>query len=262
MIGVLGNYCNFTHLRLDDRRRIRLRVVVLQVALEVQDRQLIRLLQAKELAEGRIGVDLLALHQALLLRVRADALRHRRAGDKGALRDAKELAERIGHGRGAREDRLLLGERRAVLRNSLRLAATAALGGLLHLAGQLLLELLDRRAELADELPGILNLLGQRRELRKDVHDNRRARRGSGLNNGRNNGRRRGGGGNNRRGLGGLGGRGLYGLGGRRGSSGRRIGLLRGTLGGRRSRAHVVILVSEEFFKQTKRTTGGECLTQ
>ena len=226
----LENYF-YSNLSLHDD--LRLEVVVLQVALEVEDRQLIRLLQAEELAERGVRIDVLLVHQALGLRVVAHLLGHRRAGEQGALRDAEELAERIGHGRGAREDRLLLGDSRAVLVGRRRLAATAALGGLLHLLRQLLLELLHRRAELADELPGILNLLGERRELGDNVNLvglDARNRGGNGY------GSRRNRGGNDRR-CSGDGGRldGLRGLGrGRRrgNGGGRRLGLLRGALNG------------------------------
>ena len=85
---------NWIHLRRRDGRS-GLEVVGLQVELEVQDLELILLRQGKELAEGRIGLDDLLLHELLVLGVRADALRHLRAREQGALRNTEERAETV-----------------------------------------------------------------------------------------------------------------------------------------------------------------------
>ena len=69
-------FFGFLSLRGRQCRHRRLEVVRLQVALEVQDLELILLRQGEELAEGRIGLDVLLLHQALGLGVVADLLRH------------------------------------------------------------------------------------------------------------------------------------------------------------------------------------------
>ena len=116
----------------------------LQVALEVEDLELILLRQRQQLAQGRIRLDDLLVHQLVGLGVAADLRRHLRAGERRALRNAEERAERIRNGRRLREDRLLLDDGLTVLRR--RGGATAAtLGRLLELTGDLLLELLHVR---------------------------------------------------------------------------------------------------------------------
>ena len=255
-----GFYGVFGYLRLHRCRYRRLQVVGLQVALQVQDLQVIRLRQGEQLAERSVRVDRLLIHQALRLGVVAHLLRDGGARDQGALGNAEELAQRIGHGRGLREDRGLCNNGLAVLGHRRCLAATA-LGDLLDLAGQLLLELLDRRANGANEGPGLLNLLGQGGELIDNVHlvsgDS-----GSRLRNDRRNNRRSRRSRRSRRNNGGLrrlGGRGGNNGGGRHGNNGRggNGGLLGSTLYGGGG-AHCVISVSEEFFRENKRG-GGEC---
>ena len=145
----------------------RLEVVRLQVALEIEDLELIRLRERKELAEGRIGLDDLLDHQRLLLRIAADTGRDLRAGEKRALGDTEERAERIRDGRRLREDRLLL--RRRGVGVGCGLACAAALGGALELAGDLLLELLHVREDRAERGAERVDLLDELVELRNDV---------------------------------------------------------------------------------------------
>ena len=144
----------------------RLEVVRLQVALEIENLELIRLRERKELAEGRIGLDDLLDHQRLLLRIAADTGRDLRAGEKRALGDTEERAERIRDGRRLREDRLLLRRGGVGVRS---LACAAALGGALELAGNLLLELLHVREDRAERGAERVDLLDELVELRNNV---------------------------------------------------------------------------------------------
>ena len=118
----------------------------LQVALEVEDLELILLRQRQQLAQGRIRLDDLLVHQLVGLGVAADLRRHLRAGERRALRNTEERAERVRDGRRLREDRLLLDDGLTVLRYG-GSAAAATLGRLLDLAGDLLLELLHVRED-------------------------------------------------------------------------------------------------------------------
>ena len=145
----------------------RLQVVALEEALEVEDLELIRLRQREELAQGRIGLDDLLDHQIVLARVLADARRHLRAGQQGALGQRQERAERVRDRRRLREDRVLLGLGRLALHH--RGAAAAALGRLLQLTRQLLLELLDGREHSAELRAERVHLLEDLVELRDDV---------------------------------------------------------------------------------------------
>jgi len=113
-------------------------VVGLEVALEVQDLELISLLEGKELAEGSIGLDNLLLHELVVLGVGADTGGDLRAAEEGTLGKAEESTESIRDRSGAGEDSLLLG----AVRRLCGLATTTALLGLLELAWDLLLELL------------------------------------------------------------------------------------------------------------------------
>jgi len=139
--------------------------VGLQVALEIQDLQLIRLLQRQQLAQGRIGLDHLLVHQTLLARVGADARRDLAARDLRALGDAEEQAERIRDGRGAVEDGVLLG----LVGITLGLARAAALGGLLQLLGNLLLQDLQLRVDRGDGGAQRVDLLNGGRDAGGDV---------------------------------------------------------------------------------------------
>jgi hypothetical protein len=187
-------------------RRRRLDIVGLQVLLEVEDLELILLRQRQELAQRRIGLDDLLVHQLVRLGVGADTRRDLRAADKGALGDAEERAERVRDGRGLREDRLLLDDGLAALRRGSGRAAAATLLGALELTGNLLLELLhvgedgaergaqevdllDKGVELANNVDVLLRR-GDRRGLRRrnGGGDDRGNNNGGGNNRGGNNG--------------------------------------------------------------------------
>jgi len=162
------------------RRGRRLDVVGLQVALEIQDLQLIRLRQREELAQRRIGLDDLLHHQRVGLRVGADTGRDLRAGEQSALGNAQERTERVRDGRGLSEDRLLLGSGDLTLRELDRTAA-ATLGGALQLARHLLLELLDIGEQRAESRAQSVDLLYNGIDLRDDIdllHDGSSSRSG------------------------------------------------------------------------------------
>ena len=193
----------------------------LQVALEVEDLELILLRQRQQLAQGRIRLDDLLVHQLVRLGVAADLRRDLRAGEQGALRNTEERAERIRNGRRLGEDRLLLDDGLATLRHG-GSAAAATLGRLLELAGDLLLELLHVRQDGAEHRAEGVDLLYERVEVLDDV--DLLGGNGGRRNGGGNGGRRRNGGDNlgRRGGSGGgngggslLGGRGTLGGGGR-----------------------------------------------
>jgi hypothetical protein len=216
--------------------------VGLQVALEVEDLQLIRLLERKELAQRTIRLDDLLLHQVVVLGVLADRRRDRRAREQGALRDTEERAERVRDGRRLREDRLLLGRSLTALRHG-GSAAAATLGRLLELARDLLLELLHVRQDGAEHRTQGVDLLHKGVKVLDDVD-----LLGDGGNGRRRNGgrRRRRNGGDN---LGGGNGRS------RRGGSGGSSLLGRGTLG--RGRAHCCYMCDRGVFwlNQTRGNT-------
>ena len=184
---VISNY-----LRLHGRNR-RLQVVGLQVALEVEDLELILLRQRQQLAQGRtallVRLDELLLHQVVGLGVGADLGRNLGAGEQRALRNAEERAERIRDGRRLREDRLLLDDRLTTLRYG-GSAAAATLGRLLELTGNLLLELLHVRQDSAEHRAEGVDLLHEGVEVLDDVD---LLGGGSGDGRGGNGGRRRGG---------------------------------------------------------------------
>ena len=102
------------------------------------------------------------------LGVAADLRRHLRAGERRALRNAEERAERIRNGRRLREDRLLLDDGLTVLRDSGG-ATAATLGRLLELTGDLLLELLHVRQYGAQHRAEGVDLLHQGVEVLDDV---------------------------------------------------------------------------------------------
>ena len=178
----------------------------LQVALEVEDLELILLRQRQQLAQRRIRLDDLLVHQLVGLGVAADLRRDLRAGEQGALRDTEERAERVRDGRRLREDRLLLDDRLTALRHG-GSAAAATLGRLLELAGDLLLELLHVRQDGAEHRAEGVDLLYKGVEVLDDVDllGGGGGNGGSGRRNG-NGGRRRNGGDNLGGGSGGRGG--------------------------------------------------------
>ena len=78
-----------------NRRSRRLEVVRLEVALEVQNLELILLRKSKKGAERGISLDNLLLHQLVLTGVGTDTRRDLRAAQLRTLREAKELAENM-----------------------------------------------------------------------------------------------------------------------------------------------------------------------
>ena len=144
------------HLRGNDDRR--LDVVVLEVLLEVEDRQIVLLREAEELAERGIRLDRLLVRQRLVLGILHYTAGDIRTADLCAGGEAEEHTEllrdlnRLGEDRG--RVRLLL----AVSADNARLA-TATLLGLLLKTGDLTLHLLHLRRELVEAR-------AERRELR------------------------------------------------------------------------------------------------
>ena len=171
------------------------------------------------------------------LGVAADLGRHLRAGERRALRNTEERAERIRDGRRLREDRLLLDNGLTRLRRG-GSAAAATLGRLLNLAGDLLLELLHVREDGGKHRAQGVDLLHKGGKVLDDVNGIRRR----GGNNGGDNGRRNGGG-NGRRGGYDL--RGCSG-GGCRSGGGSLLG--RGTLGRGGGRAHCCYMCDRGVF--------------
>ena len=212
---------NYLRLRRRNGRHRVLEVVGLEEALEVEDLELILLRQREQLAQRRVRLDDLLVHQLVGLGVGADLRRDLRAREQGALRNAEERAESIRNLRGLREDRLLLHDRLTALRYG-GSATAATLGRLLDLARNLLLQLLHVREDGAEHRAQGVDLLHKGGEVLDDVDLLNGRRDGSGRRDG-NGGRRRGGdrgddlGGGSRRGGGGslLGGRGTLGGGSR-----------------------------------------------
>jgi len=123
--------------------------VGVEVALEVEVREVVRIREAEQLLERGIRLDVVLVLQVLLLHVVVDLARHVGAGDQRALRLAEEDAELIRDLRGDLEDgrTTRLG---ALL--ALRLDAAAALARILDLAVHALLQLLDLRDHRGDNL--------------------------------------------------------------------------------------------------------------
>ena len=235
IIYFLGFVSSARHLRLGGNGHRRLQVVRLQVALEVEDLELILLRQRQQLAQGRIRLDDLLVHQLVGLGVAADLRRHLRAGERRALRDTEERAERVRDGRRLREDRLLLDDRLTALRDG-GSATAATLRRLLDLTGDLLLELLHVREDGGEHRTQGVDLLHEGGKVLHDVNGIRR--RGGG-----NGGSDRGG---NRRRNGGRGSDHLRGGSGSRGGGGSLLG--RGTLGRGGGRAHCCYMCDRGVF--------------
>ena len=224
----------------------RLDVVAVQVLLQVQDRDLVILRDRQELAQGRIGLDLLLVHQVVGVRVGHHRLGDLRAADLRALGLAQEGAQLVRDLHGLGEDAGLgltgLG--------AIGLALAAALGLLDH-ARSLLLDRLQsrgRRGESRLQARQLLVQLGDRGSQRgADVLlSRRRSRRGRNRGGRRNGSGRRGGLG--LRGLRRLGGLRLLGGGrryrGRSRNGGDGLGSLSSLLAGRlRGGAHLVAVV-------------------
>lgn len=141
-------------------------VVGLEVALEVEDLELILLGDGEELAERSIGLDDLLLHETLLLGVGAHGGGHLAAAHESTLGLAEEHAESIADAAGLGEDAVLLGLLGTTLHS---LAVAAALAGLLELTGDALLKLLHLREDLAEGGTELVHLLHEAVELGNHV---------------------------------------------------------------------------------------------
>ena len=124
-------------------------VVGVEVALEVEVREVVRIREAEQLLERGIRLDVVLVLQVLLLHVVVDLAGHVGAGDQSALGLAEEDAELLSDLRGDLEDgrTARLG---ALL--TLDLDATATLARILDLAVHALLELFDLRDHRRDNL--------------------------------------------------------------------------------------------------------------
>ena len=147
------------------RRDNRLDVVPLEVLLEVEDRQLVRLREAEELAERGIRVDRLLVRQLVVLRVLHDATRDIRTADERVGREAEENTEILRDLHRLGEDRRGVGLLLTISADSARLATTATLGLLLK-ASNLLLHLLHLRRELIEGRAEGVELDKERGEVR------------------------------------------------------------------------------------------------
>lgn len=143
--------------------------MVAEVLLEVEDAELVRLLDAEKLAESRIGLDVLLVHQIVVLGILADTSRDLGARNLRALGEAEERRKSIGNLRRDGEDGGLLHDRLTRRRGGLRAAAAATLLGLLELTRNLLLELLHRREDGRESRAGRVDLLDEGVELGDNV---------------------------------------------------------------------------------------------
>ena len=180
----------------------RLGVVVVEVALEVEVRELVALRDGKKLLERGIRRDGVLVLEVVLLYVVVDTLRDLRARDKRALRKAEERAELIRDLYGALED----GERTGLvtLGTILDLRAALALAGILDLTVYTLVKALDVGKKGGNRLTNRVEVVRDGLE----VLIKRRRRDGGYSGGNRLNGRRRNNNGRNSgggRGLGGLG---------------------------------------------------------
>ena len=113
----------------------------LEVALEVEDLELILFREGKELAERSISLDDLLVHEGVGLGIAADLGGDFRAAEEGALGDTEEGAESIRDGSWLGENRFLLDDWFTAFSYG-GSATTATLGSLLDFAGNLLFKLL------------------------------------------------------------------------------------------------------------------------
>ena len=139
------------NLRLRGLNLRHLDVVLVEVALEVEVREALRVSNAEQLLERGIRLDVVLVLEALLL----DVGRHR-LGDVGAahlaaLGLAEEDAEVIAELGGDLED-AEAGRLRSAVLVELRRGATLALAGILDLTGNTLLELLELGVQGGDRL--------------------------------------------------------------------------------------------------------------
>lgn len=148
----------------------------LEVALEVEDLQLILLSEVEELAESSISLDVLLVHETLGLGVATDGGGNLAAAHESALGLTEEHTEIIGDLAGLGEDGLLL----RLVGITLGLAVAATLAGLLELTGDALLELLHLGEDLGEGSTHLGNLLNEAVELGNDVDILNNSRGGSG----------------------------------------------------------------------------------
>ena len=149
--------------------------MTVEVTLEVEVGQLLRLRHLQELAERAIRRDVVLVLQVLLLDVVVDLLCDVGAADQGALGVTEEHAELVRHLRGDLED-----ARATRLGTLLTLGtdATLTLAGILDLAVDTLVQTLDLRDHQAHRL-------AERREGREDALEVLIERRRRGLSDGR-----------------------------------------------------------------------------
>ena len=126
-------------------------VVLVEVALEVEVREALRVSNAKELLERGIRLDVVLVLEALLLDVGGDRLGDIGAAHLAALRLAEEDAEVIAELGGNLED-AEAGRLRNTVLIELRGGAALALAGILDLTGYTLLELLELGVQGGDGL--------------------------------------------------------------------------------------------------------------
>lgn len=152
--------------------------MTVQVLLQVQDRDLVILRHRQELAQRRIRLDLLLVHQVVGVGIGHDRLGDLRAADLRALGLTQEGAQLIGDLHGLREDARL----GLTSLSTVRLALAAALGLLNHARGLLLnrLERGRRRGESRLQAAQLLVELsdGSRQRGADVLLSRRRSRRG------------------------------------------------------------------------------------
>jgi len=153
--------------------------VAVEVLLEVEVREGLAISDREELLERRIGRDRVLVLEVLLLDVHVDRLRDLRARHERALGLREEGAELVRHLDGALEDRgnaglglLALNGRRAAL----------ALAGILDLAVDTLVELLDLREHGRDRLLERREVARHRLEVLVERRRGRHRRGGNDLN--------------------------------------------------------------------------------
>lgn len=155
-VGCLGNWGS-------------LDVVWLEVALEVEDLEFILLGDLEEFAEGSIGLDVLLLHEAVLLGVVADSGGDLAAAGEAALGLAEEDTEFLRDNAWLGEDGLLLWLLSAIGIEFWSLAVAATLAGLLEFAWDALLQLLHLREDLGEGAAHLVHLLNEAVEFGDDV---------------------------------------------------------------------------------------------
>ena len=145
--------------------------MVVEVALEVEVREHLLLLDAKERTELRIRLDRVLVLELVELDIRRDSLRHIGPALLGAIAHTEERAEVVRETRGELEDGGLAGLDLLTLNGLLGLAAT--LVRILLEAGDALLEALELRNEGADRLTDRVGLREHGLDIVLDGRDGR-----------------------------------------------------------------------------------------